>query len=150
MRDATLSCATFQSRKDVWLVGVLLAAAVGDLLGAVVLAVIGPPSIVLKVFLPVVLVAAASVIVWSLLGTSYRLRGEELLIRCGPFHSRVRVTKIDSVSPTHNSLAAPALSLDRLELRLVNPSRLVFLSPAEPAKFIASLKAIKPTITVSG
>jgi hypothetical protein len=34
----------------------------------------------MHVFLPVVLVAATSVILWSLLGTSYRLRGEELLI----------------------------------------------------------------------
>jgi hypothetical protein len=150
MRGAILPGATFYSRKDGWLVRALWAAAVGDVLAAAVLAGIGPRSIVSQVCLPLLLLAAAGVIVWSLLGTSYRLRGEELLIRCGPFHSRVPVAKIDAVSPAHNALAAPALSLDRLELRLVDPSRLMFLSPEEPAEFIASLKAIKPTITVNG
>ncbi len=149
MRDATNRGEAFRSRKDVWLVAVLAVAAIGNGFAAVGLVFGGPPSILLRGVIPVVLIAAAAFILWSLLGTSYRLRGAELLIRCGPFRSHVSVAEIASVAPIHNWFAAPALSLDRLELRLVDPSRTVLLSPVEPARFIASLKAIKPTITVA-
>jgi len=149
MLEAARPVGIFPSRKDRWLVSVLLATSATQAIAAAALITIGPPPLWLSRILPLLLVASALVIVWSLFETSYRVVGSDLVIRSGPFRSRVPIASIASVTPTHSVSAALALSTNRLDLRCANPERHVLVSPKEPVAFIGALRNVKPTITVA-
>lgn len=144
------SSGTFPSRKDAWLVVVLSVAASIEVIAAAALATVGPASVWSGRLLPFLLVASAVVIVWSLFGTEYRVDGADLVIRSGPFRTRVPIASIASIAPTHSVNAALALSTTRLDLCCANPDKHVLVSPKEPAAFIGALRGVKPTITVVG
>lgn len=140
----------FPSRRDGWLVWVLFVSATIEVIGAVALVTVGPASVWSGRILPFLLVASAAVIVWSLFGTAYRVEGADLVIRSGPFRTRVPIASIASVAPTHSVNAALALSTSRLDLCCADPQRHVLVSPKEPAAFIGALRGVNPTITVVG
>ena len=85
------------------------------------------------------LALSAALPVSTLLGTHYTLDGEWLLIRSGPMRWRVAIRDIRSVTPTRSPLSSPALSLDRLRIDH-GPGRIVLISPADKAGFLAALK----------
>jgi PH (Pleckstrin Homology) domain-containing protein len=150
MHLSASSAGSFPSKRDAWLVWVLSLAAVLEAISAIALATVGPPSLWLSRVLPLILGAAAVVMVWSLFGTSYRITGSDLVIRYGPLRWRVPVANISSVGRTNRIDASPALSLNRLELRCMNPEKEFLVSPNEPVGFVAALKQINPSITVTG
>ena len=76
--------------------------------------------------------------VWIVLQTFYEFRGEELLIRCGPFSRRLRIQDIESAQPSRNPLASMALSLDRIAIK-VRTGRGVLISPRDKARFLREL-----------
>ena len=140
----------FPSRKDNWLIVVLSVTAVVEVIAAVVLFIVGTGSLWSGGVVPLLLLASAVVIVGSLIGTKYRVAGPDLLIRSGLFRTRVPITSIASVAPTHNVNAALALSATRLDLSCTNPARHVLVSPMDSEAFIAALKVVNPAITVVG
>lgn len=150
MEESTQQTGTFPSRKDAWLVLVLSVTAAIEVIAAAALATVGPSSIWSGRLLPFLLVASSVVIVWSLFGTAYRIEGADLVIRSGPFRTRVPIASITSVAPTHSVNAALAMSTTRLDLRCANPEKHVLVSPKEPTAFIGALRGVKPTITVVG
>ena len=150
MEDNKRRTGTFPSRKDAWLVLVLSVTAAMEVIAAVALVTVGPATVWSGRLLPSLLVASAVVIVWSLFGTAYRVEGADLVIRSGPFRTRVPIASIASVAPTHSINASLALSTTRLDLYCVNPEKHVLVSPKEPAAFIGALRVVKPTITVVG
>lgn len=76
--------------------------------------------------------------VWMLLGTSYRVSQDTLIIRSGPFRWRVERIDIQSLTRTRSPLSSPALSLDRIEIRYGARGR-VLVSPEDTDGFAEAL-----------
>ncbi|HEX4052369.1 MAG TPA: PH domain-containing protein [Steroidobacteraceae bacterium] len=95
------------------------------------------------------LLLAVSVVVWSLTSTTYTFAGATLLVRCGPFRWRVPVEQIFAVSETDSVRSAPAMSMDRLEIRFANDGRML-ISPRDKAEFLAELHRQAPQLANHG
>ena len=67
-----------------------------------------------------------------------------LIIRSGVFRWRVPIRQIESVTPTNNPSSAPALSLDRLEIRY--GPKTILVSPADQEGFVRALRTVNPRI----
>ncbi len=67
----------------------------------------------------------------------YGISDTELIVRFGLVTQRVQLAKINSVVPTNNPLSAPALSLDRLEIRWGQGIfEATMISPADRERFL--------------
>ena len=80
--------------------------------------------------------------------TYYEIKDDELIIRSGfLFNGRVRINEIREIRETNNPLSAPAISLDRLEIRY-GKSKYVLISPKDKKGFIDSILSLNPSIAV--
>ena len=89
----------------------------------------------------VVLVAAVSALavpVWLLCSTRYELKAGALLIRSGPVRQTIALSDIHAVKPSHSPLAAPALSLNRLEIRY-GRGQMTLVSPKDRVGFCRAI-----------
>ena len=66
-----------------------------------------------------------------------------LLVRCGPFRTRIALDQIRSVKPSRSLASAPALSLDRLAVAYGRVGS-VLISPKDKAGLIAALRQQAP------
>lgn len=76
--------------------------------------------------------------IWVLVSTSYRIEGGMLLIRSGPRQWAIPLEDIHSVHAVRTSRGAPALSLNRLELRY-SLDRVIHVSPRDRDAFLAAI-----------
>lgn len=81
----------------------------------------------------------AGFILWLYKGTYYRVDGNQLHVHSGPFCWQIRISEIESITPSRTLLSGPALSLDRLLIRYSGGKQLV-ISPADQAGFLAAVK----------
>ncbi len=77
--------------------------------------------------------------IWFMLGTSYTLGKDTLLIHCGPARWRIALREIRSVRPSRDARSSPALSLDRLRIEY-GAGRWILISPRERDEFVADLE----------
>ena len=71
-----------------------------------------------------------------------------LHIKCGIFlSSSFPIDRITKISKTNSCLSAPALSMDRIEIRFADKKTLV-LSPKQRQAFIDHLRSLNPDIVV--
>lgn len=84
-------------------------------------------------------------LLWSWLGTDYKIEGGLIKIRCGPFKSTVKIEEIEKVSATNIPLSAPALSFDRIEI-LHGKYNTTIGSPKDKSGFIRVLVTENPAI----
>lgn len=84
----------------------------------------------------------------TLFNTKYIIDGELLYIKCGFLpKEKCFISQIVKIKNTHNIISAPAISLDRIEIRLNNRQQLI-ISPLDKEEFINHLRAINPNIIV--
>jgi len=126
----------FPSKRDAWLVVVLLLAAIFLASASLVLAFARPSPTWLAISVSALLLVAAVFVVWVLSATSYRISDTRLVIRCGPLRRRLDLDEVDEITPSRNLLAGPALSLDRLRVRYRGSTTGLLVSPLDRAKFI--------------
>jgi Bacterial PH domain len=81
--------------------------------------------------------AASALIVWSLCGTYYAVTADDLIVHAGPFRRTVPLHSISSLRATRDRRQAPALSLDRIEVRY--DSRRVLVSPRDRTGFVRAI-----------
>lgn len=81
------------------------------------------------------------------LDTSYHIANGLLKVHCGPFRYKIQIQGIKSIKKTRQSLASPALSLDRLEIRY-KKTGLIYVSPKEREAFIKLLQRENPSIVI--
>ncbi|WP_262280701.1 PH domain-containing protein [Hallella absiana] len=82
--------------------------------------------------------------------TKYIIDGDNLLIRCGFQRKRISISQIIYVRRSHNLLASPALSVDRLEIVFKGKNTdSILISPRNRIDFVEDLKAINPDIDIS-
>ncbi|KAF0199419.1 MAG: hypothetical protein FD166_542 [Bacteroidetes bacterium] len=81
--------------------------------------------------------------------TSYTIHDiDQLTVVCGLMYKKTfNINDIKGVKPSSNVMSAPALSMNRLELRFQNKEFLL-ISPVKPDQFIEALLAINPAIEV--
>lgn len=80
----------------------------------------------------------------------YIIDGDNLLIFCGFQRKRISISQIIYVRRSHNLLASPALSVDRLEIVFKEKNTdSILISPRNRIDFVEDLKAINPDIDIS-
>lgn len=126
----------YRSKIDIWLFIVLLLTVAASLYACVEL--LRTDRNILS--LAVISVLGLALPVWLIAGTRYVLDSEKLVVHAGPFRWRVPLKDITSITPTHNPLASPALSLDRLRIEY-GQGKWVMISPRDREQLIADITA---------
>ncbi len=141
----------YPSKIDAWLTAIL----------------IGAMLITLLSLLPVVLVPAAfaaawwsvvlTLLIWSfvlslIFPLYYEITPSSLLIRSGWVRRKIPLESIQSVVPSRNPLASPALSLDRLQVNYTQGilPRAILISPRDKAAFLRALVMNAGTLELQG
>lgn len=131
---------TYKSKIDIWLVVLFYVM----MLLPTLVALIDMFSWIM-VALDVLLLGFVSIILFN---TKYIIDGELLYIKCGFLpKEKCFISQIVKIKNTHNIISAPAISLDRIEIRLNNRQQLI-ISPLDKEEFINHLRAINPNIIV--
>lgn len=81
--------------------------------------------------------------------TSYTLTADALVVRCGPLRTTVPLADIQTLRASRSLLAAPALSLNRIEV-VASPGPWVLISPVERPRFLRELLARAPHVRLGG
>ena len=123
----------FRSKIDGWLVIVMVAAL------AISLIAIAPAVYQGLWWVIIPLAGTFGFVLWVMLGTYYEIEGNRQLVRSGPFRWRIPINEIEEMTPTHNPLSSPALSLDRLRIEY-GGGRSVMISPEDKDRFIAEVE----------
>jgi len=144
-RSSSRTARTYRSRIDGWILGVMALS-----MGLAVLGIViggaqeGPLRMAQAGF---ILLGIGGFVAWIVLGTNYTLEGDRLAIRSGPLRWNILLADITSIDRSKGFArlkSGPALSMDRLTISYRNGKQLN-ISPAEPEKFLADLKARQKT-----
>lgn len=85
-------------------------------------------------------------IIHLLVTTYYLIKERTLIVRSSLFYNlHIPVDQIVEIRPTNNPLAAPAASLDRLEIRYGQQAS-IMVSPRDKEDFVRTLRAMNPRI----
>ena len=90
----------------------------------------------------------SALMVWILSGTYYIVKADNLFVHAGPFRRTVPLGSISRLRATRNPRQAPALSLDRIEVRY--DSRQILVSPRDKPRFVRAIVARAPGVELVG
>jgi uncharacterized membrane protein YdbT with pleckstrin-like domain len=142
----------YKSKKDVWLI-VIIAVAFLITLISLALTLITPGAVQQGGWVSVVVV----VVVWAFVGSIifplyYEITPSELVVRSGILHWEIPFSSIQHVHPSHNMLASPALSLDRLRIEYMQngKTRFMLISPKDKSGFLRDLAQNSAELEVRG
>jgi hypothetical protein len=130
----------YKSKIDWWLAAILVVAMVASLFAGLrtlsespawIAALVGGPGLLL----PLV----------ALLSTRYVIREDQLIVRSGPFKWRIPIAEISGITPTHDPIASPALSLDRLRIAYGHKKSLL-ISPHDRDGFLQQIAALRSAV----
>src|SRR5947208_987870 len=146
----------YYAKVDGWLAALIGGGAVAELVaGAVVLVAgltTGTHDLLLLVGIASALVAVGvfmGLMFWGLYETRYEVASPDLIVRFGPFRTRVALDSIVEVFPTRNPLSAPAPSLDRLRINYRKKNGKVtfaLISPKDKEGFVRDLASAAPQL----
>ena len=79
---------------------------------------------------------------WPVFNTKYTIKAGQLTIRCLFLRWNIPLSDIQKVSVTNNSVASPALSLDRLKIDYLKDGKAKFIlvAPRNKAKFCEAIE----------
>lgn len=130
----------YKSKIDYWLVGTMYLITLIPTIPALIYAFSWT-----LVFLVVILLVFASSLIFN---TKYIIENETLSIKCGILPiEKYSIQQIQSIQNTNTIMAAPAISLDRIEIRFTN-RKAVVISPLDKHRFIEYVCKVNPTIVV--
>jgi hypothetical protein len=130
----------YRSKVDIWLAGLVF----GVLSYAVYEAFSEKQYDVLWVIVPVTLLVVS--LYWQI---KYVVGNGQLEIRTLIFgNMKIDISDIKSVHQTYNPLSAPALSINRLEVKYGSKFDYLLISPKNRKAFVKQLIAINPNIDV--
>ena len=75
----------------------------------------------------------------------YTIDGNQLIVRSGPLKWRIPISEISAITPTHDPIASPAMSLARLRIEYGN-KKSVLISPRDKEGFLRQIKAIQAAV----
>jgi hypothetical protein len=130
----------FRSKIDAWLivpVGIGVAApaiiGVGRLLA-------GRPGITTSV----VLIGASLALAWLCM-VSYTITEDTIIVRRGPIRSQLPLNRLRELRGTREAMAAPALSLNRIEIR-TDKGLWLMVSPSDRLGFVPAIQDRVPSV----
>ncbi len=127
---------TFRSAVDPWFP--LLAIGLPLVVVIFALGPVGPHSLSKAMVAGMVSLFTIGLPVWLLKSTRYVVKGDTLQVRSGPLRLEIPLSEIHSVQASRSLLAAPALSLNRLEI-CYGPGQSVLVSPADREGFLYAI-----------
>ena len=147
MQSKVTSSLAFATKVDAWTWIVLSLAGV-MMVGSALTRALAADSLsaMLAAFAAPALVTATVGLV--ALPTRYELHARELVVRSGILRYRVAYPDIQTVVPSHNVLAAPAWSLDRL--KIVRGFGYLLISPRDKQAFLTALAERTPHLVLQG
>lgn len=128
----------YPSKVDWWLVPLLCLPPIGSVAATVALALDGKFG---EMWIGIGSMALVAAIYFGLVfPMRYGISETHLIVRFGLVRQRIPLTDITEVYPTHNPLSSPALSLDRLHVRVGQSFfKSVMISPAARDQFLDDL-----------
>lgn len=129
---------TFKSKVDSWLVAVVF----------LVLAIVAIPMITPQILWAgvIVIFIVALFFIDMIINTKYTIDGNMLKVQYGSLYKRdYDIGGMTEIRPTKTMQSSPALSLDRMEIRVGKYDRLV-ISPTDKELFVEELQRINPDI----
>jgi len=131
---------TFKSKRDWWVTAIFFGVCAAMLCGSLV----EPHNLVMWA----ITLTTTIVLVDMYFHTEYTVKGSLLIIKCGfLLHSKYKIEDVRKVEDTHCLISSPALSADRLSLRIGKYDELI-ISPADKKGFIDALLCVNPDIEV--
>ena len=79
------------------------------------------------------------VLIWIWFKTGYRIEGDSLIIRSGPFKKEILMDEIYRIRETKNPFTAAALSMDKIEI-YYGKYDFISISPEDKTGFIRELR----------
>lgn len=126
----------FPSKVDRWLIVVLCVAPAISIAAAVAVTVTTGPGALFAFITPIFVLGLYRLVVWPI---HYDVTDSELTVRFGLFRRRIRISEIRRITPSHNPLSSPALSLDRIRIDYGGHA-FILLSPADREGFATAIK----------
>jgi hypothetical protein len=97
----------------------------------------------------IVILIVSAFIAHIILTTYYEVTDNILRVKCGVLMDKtIHIDTIKEIKETHDLIASPAVSLDRLRITY-NKYQNIIISPKEKNKLIDQLKSINPGIKVT-
>lgn len=97
-----------------------------------------------------IMLAVTAFILHLFTSVRYIIKGDLLHIKCSILiNEKIKIADIKSVTKTNNPLSAPALSLDRLEIKYGGKFNYTLVSPKDREDFVNSLLEVNPDIKVT-
>ena len=81
----------------------------------------------------------------AVLATRYTIDGNLLVVRSGPLRWPIPISEISAITPTHDPIASPALSLNRLRIDY-GRNKSILISPRDRNGFIRQIEAIRAAV----
>lgn len=137
----------FRSKKDWWVLAFLIC--MTGLLIQLLLTMQAKGNIAAYPFHTATYIVVIIVMWWPVLNTRYVIDKEYLTIFCMFFKWKIKLTDIQNISSTSNSVTSPALSLKRLKIDYIQDgkAKFVLISPKNKQDFCQVLQQIESTIS---
>ena len=130
----------YKSKIDYWLVGTMYLMTLIPTIPALIYSFSWT-----LIFIVLILLTFASSLIFN---TKYIIKNETLTIKCGILPiEKYSIQQIQSIQNTNTIMAAPAISLDRIEIRFTN-RKAVVISPQDKHRFIEYVCKVNTTIVV--
>ena len=135
----------YPSKRDAWLVVVLWLVVLISLVSAIY--IVFTESSLLTMILMAALMLGTAALCYSILRwTDYTLKGDDLLVRSGPFRSTIPIGTIEQVVPSRAAWSSAALSMDRLQIIQEGGRTAAYISPEDKWGFLEDLATRSPNL----
>lgn len=128
----------FPSKKDKWLTIVIWGIA---LLGFLT------PLIKAQLTAALIMLLLGLFLLWFWFKTGYEIEGEKIKIHYGPIRQTIKINEIEVIIKSKAPLTAPALSMDRIQIRC-GKYDIFSISPVDQDQFIKAITEINPDISL--
>ncbi|WP_287907434.1 PH domain-containing protein [Acinetobacter sp.] len=130
----------FHTKIDWWVLGFLIA--MTGLLVQLLFTMYAKGTMVEYPEHTTVYILTIAVIWWPVFNTRYMIQDGTLSISCLFLKWHIPLASIQKITPTHHSIASPALSLDRLKIEYEKEGEIkqVLISPRNQHVFIAAVE----------
>lgn len=105
-------------------------------------------SISRMVFISLLTIPTALLLLVLFFNIKYTLTADRLLVKNGFFTQSILLEDITYITPTKSMLSAPALSLDRIEIKHKGGS--IVISPKDKDRFYHALQERIPALEIDG
>ena len=140
--------AVFTSKIDLWLAFLMLGSSIVLILVPVWEWIYNNSSINRILFITLFTIPGAILLLLIFFNIKYSLSDDELFVKNGFSTQSIPLNDITHIIPTNSMLSAPALSLDRIEIKYKGGS--IVISPKDKEGFYRAIQERVPALEIDG